>query len=74
MSGVARLRQARKNHPMPTENVKQRDGRFGRADHIKNTLTVPTKSRPFGTEPNTKPPQGRALPVRGEAPKVKPSK
>lgn len=70
-SGVYRLRQAKKSHPLPSTIGKAREGSTGQPKVNVNVGSglAPKKNSPFGKEVgNTPPPKGRALPVRGEHP------
>lgn len=72
MSGVSRLRQAKKNHPMPIENVKQRKGRYTGAPKAADPMDprAPKKSDEmvYRRYPTTPPPMGNESPSRGEGP------
>ncbi len=71
MSGVSRLRQSRKNHPMPIEIQPQRKGRYtGAPARGGEDVRMPKRSAEavFKTLPTTKPPRSNISPVRGEGP------
>lgn len=69
MSGVSRLRAARKGGGMnPIEHANQKQGRHGSAaDCAKpSDFGAPKKASPYGDVEYTGVPKGRTLPVRGE--------
>jgi hypothetical protein len=76
MSGVSRLRQSRKNHSLRTLGSEAAPGgahkdSVGSPDVDVNVGSdlAPKKAESLkGYVGNTPPPQGRALPVRGEGP------